>query len=145
MEKSFPPADALISHLKGIDYIKWLNIYMDFVESACIIIAAIAVVFWQKCTNWYKESGRDLMMAAYSKFLQFADKVSEFAHSVVEFITLRKWELWHGEINVGPLCVGYNLQNRWDDLEVIYIGWSNFFTYWSRMHGFVTFKSLEIG
>ena len=45
---NFPPVDALLLQLRRIDYIKHLNSFMDFVESACLIIAAICIIITQK-------------------------------------------------------------------------------------------------
>ena len=45
---SFPPVDALISFLRGVNYRKHYNSFMDFVESACLIIAAICIIIAQK-------------------------------------------------------------------------------------------------
>ena len=45
---SFPPVDALLDHVRKIDYIKWLNVYMDTVEQICLIIAAFVVVCARK-------------------------------------------------------------------------------------------------
>lgn len=53
MTQSFPPADALLSHLKSIDYKKWFNIYMNFVEQICLIIAAICIIIGQQ---WRKHN-----------------------------------------------------------------------------------------
>ena len=45
---SFPPADDLLAKLAKIDYIKWMNIYMDTVEQMCLIIAAICIIIARK-------------------------------------------------------------------------------------------------
>ena len=45
---SFPPADDLLAKLAKIDYIKWMNIYMDTVEQICIVIAAICIIIARK-------------------------------------------------------------------------------------------------
>ena len=48
---SFPPADALISFLRGVNYRKHYNSLMDTVEQICLIIAAVCIILarkWQK-------------------------------------------------------------------------------------------------
>ena len=45
---SFPPADALISFLRGVNYRKHYNSFMDTVEQMCLIIAAICIIIARK-------------------------------------------------------------------------------------------------
>ena len=45
---SFPPVDALISFLRGVNYRKHYNSFMDTVEQMCLIIAAICIIIAQK-------------------------------------------------------------------------------------------------
>ena len=42
--QSFPPVDALLDHVRKIDYIKHLNSFMDSVENLCIIVAAVYII-----------------------------------------------------------------------------------------------------
>lgn len=51
LTKSFPPADALIEVLQGIDYKKHFNTFMDAVVIACAFVAAIATVIRDKWTE----------------------------------------------------------------------------------------------
>ena len=48
LTQSFPPVDAMIEKLSGIDYKKQLNKYMDIVETICVYVAAIATVLIEK-------------------------------------------------------------------------------------------------
>jgi hypothetical protein len=48
LTKAFPPADDLIMKLQEIDYSKYLNKYMDIVETTALWIAAIVTVIWEK-------------------------------------------------------------------------------------------------
>ena len=41
---SFPPVDALISFLRGVNYRKHYNSFMDSVENLCIIVAAVYII-----------------------------------------------------------------------------------------------------
>ena len=45
---SFPPADALISFLRGVNYRKHYNSFMDTVEQICLIIAAVCIILARK-------------------------------------------------------------------------------------------------
>lgn len=45
---SFPPADALLSYLQGVNYRKHYNSFMDSVENLCIIVAAICIILARK-------------------------------------------------------------------------------------------------
>ena len=42
--QSFPPVDALISFLRGVNYRKHYNSFMDSVENLCIIVAAVYII-----------------------------------------------------------------------------------------------------
>lgn len=59
--QSFPPADALLSHLRSIDYKKWFNIYMGTVEQICLIIAAICIIIGQR---WREHRCSDRLRSA---------------------------------------------------------------------------------
>ena len=48
LTQSFPPVDAMIEKLSGIDYKKQLNKYMDTVETIVVYVAAIAVILFEK-------------------------------------------------------------------------------------------------
>ena len=48
LTQSFPPVDAMIEQLSGIDYKKQLNKYMDIVDTIVVYVAAIATVLFEK-------------------------------------------------------------------------------------------------
>ena len=75
LHQSFPPADALIGFLSGIDYRKHLNSYMDFVEKLVLIVAAFSYVAGQRVSAWYSNGGKESLVNSYIKtrnFVQFA-------------------------------------------------------------------------
>ena len=45
---NFPPVDDFLAFMRRVDYIKWLNIFMDSVENLCIIVSAFVVVCARK-------------------------------------------------------------------------------------------------
>lgn len=75
LTQSFPPADALIEYLSGIDYKKHLNTFMDIVETICVFVAAVSYVLWQLVNTWYQNGGKEFLVNSYVKirnFVQFA-------------------------------------------------------------------------
>ena len=48
LTKSFPPADAFVEMMMGIDYKKHLNTFMDGVEIFCAFVAAVAIILAEK-------------------------------------------------------------------------------------------------
>lgn len=74
LQQSYPPADALIGFLSGVDYRKHLNSYMDFVEKMVLIVAAFVYVAWQRGSNWYHNGGKESLVNSYIQvrnFVQF--------------------------------------------------------------------------
>lgn len=61
MTQSFPPADAAIAFLQQIDYRKHYNSAMDAIESACLLVAAIAIIIGQQ---WQNHRCSDLLRSA---------------------------------------------------------------------------------
>ena len=102
LQQSFPPADALIGFLSGIDYRKHLNSYMDFVENLVLIVAAISYVAWQRVSAWYSNGGKESLVNSYIKtrnFVQFMilwvrevgyPQVRKIAQESVEYF--RAWQ-----------------------------------------------------
>jgi hypothetical protein len=68
---AFPPADALIAHLKSINYQKHFNNYMDTVETVCLTIAAIVYVIFKKTQEWYQNGGKDATLQIIKKVWNF--------------------------------------------------------------------------
>jgi len=48
LTKSFPPADAFVEMMMGIDYKKHLNTFMNGVEIFCAFVAAVAIILAEK-------------------------------------------------------------------------------------------------
>jgi len=48
LTQSFPPVDAMIEQLSGIDYKKHLNKYMDIVDTITVYVSVIAVILFEK-------------------------------------------------------------------------------------------------
>jgi hypothetical protein len=57
----------------------------------------------------------------------------------VKFI--QAWPTWRFTTRFGPIELGFNLQQDWDDLEVIWYSWDvkgkGFILYWCREDGWV--------
>jgi len=70
--KSFPPVDALIEFLQGIDYKKHYNSLMDTVVMICAIVAAIYTVASEK---WVENRMTTRFKIAWRSFKKYA-KVS---------------------------------------------------------------------
>lgn len=70
--KSFPPADALISFLMGIDYKKHYNSLMDTVVMVCAIVAAVYTLAAKK---WVEYEMTTRCQIAFETVKQYA-KVS---------------------------------------------------------------------
>jgi hypothetical protein len=56
--QSFPPADALIEYLKGVDYKKHLNNLI----TVTLTIAAVAYVLYQNVREWYQNGGKESIL-----------------------------------------------------------------------------------
>ena len=57
---SFPPADALLEFLSGIDYSKHFRNFLAATQVALVWVAAVVFVVWQRFSQWWSESGKDL-------------------------------------------------------------------------------------
>jgi hypothetical protein len=97
LTKSFPPADDLFVKLQEIEYQKYFNKYMDFVETFCAFVAAIATILWEKIQ--------------IMKF-RTPDKISKYFYFSVNFI---------GE--PGDEIVGLSVYNRYIGLYSDSINW----------------------
>jgi predicted PurR-regulated permease PerM len=75
MTKSFPPADALISALREIEYKKHANNFMDVVETICLWIAAVAVVVFPIVVKGVKNAYQKLTAFWDANGEQITDKV----------------------------------------------------------------------
>lgn len=66
LTKSFPPADDLLAKLGEIDYVKWINLFMNWVEFICYFVFAqgkAARKLWEK----YGMTERTILAAQYTK------------------------------------------------------------------------------
>ncbi len=54
---------------------------------------------------------------------------------------IQSWQEWRGMYRIGPVEVGFNLQQQWDDLEAVWYTWDvkgvGFSVYWCRQDGWV--------
>lgn len=67
LSPSFPPADALISYLKGINYQKHLKTLITVI----LTIAAFLYVAYQKTSEWYQNGGKDATLQTLIKIRNF--------------------------------------------------------------------------
>jgi hypothetical protein len=92
----------------------------------------------------YTLSGADLVKV----YLELCEIVVCFAVAIVrEFVILtvrivsfcQKWQEWRWFGRLGPVEIGFNLQQQWDDLEVVWYTWDvkgvGFSLYWCRQDG----------
>jgi len=70
--KSFPPVDALIEFLQGIDYKKHYNSFMDTVVLICAIVF---VLYTLACEKWVENRMTNRIKFAFRKVKNYA-KVS---------------------------------------------------------------------
>jgi hypothetical protein len=57
---AFPPADALLEFLTGIDYTKHFRTFLATAQVVLVWSAAIVFVALQRFFQWWSNSGRDL-------------------------------------------------------------------------------------
>jgi len=92
----------------------------------------------------YTPSGADLVKI----YIEMCEIIICFAVAIVkEFVTLtvravrfcEKWQEWRGFYRIGPVEVGFDLQQQWDDLEAVWFTWDHkevgFSIYWCRQDG----------
>lgn len=62
--------------------------------------------------------------------------VKELFKLTVRYI--EQWQSWRWFGRLGPVEVGFDLQQDWDDLEVVWFSWDRKFSvYWCRQSGWV--------
>lgn len=71
-------------------------------------------------------------VAIVKEFLMLTDRAVSFCQA---------WKEWRGFYRIGPVEVGFDLQQQWDDLEVIWYTWDvngkGFSVYYCRKDGWV--------
>ena len=68
--------------------------------------------------------------------------VREFVSLTVQAVRyIEQWQEWRWFGRLGPVEVGFDLQQDWDDLEVVWFSWDvncgGFSVYWCRQSGWV--------
>ena len=91
---SFPPVDALLANLRKVDYVKHLNSFMDFVESACLIIAAICIILARKWRQ-HKVTEKLQISAAFVivALMIIFDYLKETAWPIMKQTTQTVWKI----------------------------------------------------
>jgi hypothetical protein len=97
LTQSFPPVDAMIEKLSGIDYKKQLNKYMDIVETIVVYVAAIATVLIEKIQTMK---------------LTTPDKIAQFFYLNINF-----------RATSGDEIIGLSVGNRYIGLYSDSINW----------------------
>ena len=85
---------------------------------------------------------------AVNFYLEFVETVICLAVAIVVAILRQScrfilfcinWRKWQWQCELFGVSFGFDLQNDWDDLEVVWLSYGdNFFTFWCRMYGWVT-------
>ena len=57
---SFPPANAVLEFLSGINYNEHFRNFLAATQVALVWVAAVVFVVWQRFSLWWNESGKDL-------------------------------------------------------------------------------------
>ena len=68
--------------------------------------------------------------------------VREFVSLTVQAVRyIERWQEWRWFGRLGPVEVGFDLQQDWDDLEVVWFSWDHnckgFSIFWCRQSGWV--------
>jgi len=94
----------------------------------------------------YTPSSADLVKI----YIEVCEIIVCFAVAIVKeffMLTVRtvdfigQWQEWRGMYRIGPVEVGFDLQQQWDDLEAVWYTWDvkgvGFSVYWCRQDGWV--------
>ena len=90
------------------------------------------------------------MREMFAIYLELCEIVFCFAVAILrEFVSLtvrtvsfiQAWQSWHWQCLIGPVDMGFDLQQDWDDLEVVWINYCvnsrGFSVYYCRRSGWV--------
>lgn len=89
----------------------------------------------------YTPTAQDL----FKIYLEICEIIVCFTVAIVkELLTVQavryieQWQSWRWFGRLGPVEVGFDLQQDWDDLEVVWFSWDRKFSvYWCRQSGWV--------
>lgn len=97
-----------------------------------------AVVYTPSVKDWVS-----LYLELFEIVFCFAVAISMglFNLTVRAVESIQSWQEWRWFGRFGPIEIGFDLQQQWDDLEVVWYSWdvkeSGFSVYWCRKDGWV--------
>ena len=106
----FPPADALLVQLTGVDYNKLARQFVMFIVTVAAVVVATTVWFYNRARQWYHNGGKEQVLDVINRVALFINNrtglVDKISHAVVKFYN-RVELIYHGltDLSEGKLAV----------------------------------------